>query len=348
MNEVANNNSLYSEIRQIIEQARSSVFRAANFAMVQAYWNIGKRIVEEEQQGRERAAYGESLLKNLSEQLSHEFGKGFDESNLRYMRLFYNAFPICDALRHELSWTHFRLLLKVEKEEARQFYMIESANSQWSTRQLERQINSLLFERLTLSKDKDAILRLANEGQTIHQPNDLKKDPFVLEFTGLKPNTHFYEKDLEQALIDKLQDFLLELGKGFSFVARQQRITHENDHYYIDLVFYNYLLKCFVLIDLKTDKLTFQDIGQMDSYVRLWEDKMKVEGDNPTIGIILCTEKNETTVKYSLLKDSEQIFASRYKLYLPTEEELQNEMLRELQIIEQEKRLSNNLKTEMP
>jgi len=334
MKEIVFNSGLYTDIRQIIEQSRAAAYRAVNFAMVQTYWQIGKRIVEEEQQGNERAAYGESLLKNLSEKLSEEFGKGFDERNLRYMRLFFLTFPIWNALRSELSWTHYRQLLKVEKVEARKFYMVECANSHWSTRQLERQINSLLFERLALSKDKDGVLKLANEGQTIEHAADLIKDPFVLEFTGIKPNSHCYESNLEQALIDKLQEFMLELGKGFSFVARQHRITHDNDHYYIDLVFYNYLLKCFVLIDLKTNKLTFQDIGQMDSYVRLWEEKMKVEGDNPTIGIILCTEKNETTAKYSLLNGSEQIFATRYKLYLPTEKQLQDEIERQKQWFE--------------
>lgn len=253
------------------------------------------------------------------------------------MKQFYLRFSNFHSLRDELSWTHYRFLLKVEKPEARQFYMNECANSNWSTRQLERQINSLLFDRLSLSKDKADVMRMANEGQMIERPIDLIKDPLVLEFTGLKPNVHFYEKELEQVLIDKLQEFMLELGKGFAFVARQFRISHDNDNYYIDLVFYNYLLKCFVLIDLKTDKLTFQDIGQMDSYVRLWEEKMKVEGDNPTIGIILCTEKNEATVKYSLLKDSEQIFASRYQLYLPTEKQLKDEIEREIQLIAREK-----------
>ncbi len=219
--------------------------------------------------------------------------------------------------------------------------MNEAANNNWTTRQLERQINTELFKRITKSKNKNEILELANKGIEIQKTQDIIKDPFVLEFTGLKPNANFYEKDLEQALIDKLQDFLLELGKGFSFVARQQRITHEGDHYFVDLVFYNYLLKCFVLIDLKVGKLTYQDIGQMDGYVRLYEEKLKPEGDNPTIGIILCAEKNDTTVKYSLLKDSEQIFASKYQLYFPTKEQFIQQIEREKDFYEQEKQLNN-------
>jgi len=336
MNAITEETTIYSDIKQILENARSSAYRAVNFAMVQAYWNIGKRIVEEEQQGKERAVYGENLIKNISDFLTKGFGKGFNISNIWYMRQFYLTFENLHALRGELSWTHYRLLLKIEKKDARSFYMIECAKSQWSTRQLERQINSLLFERLTLSKDKESVLQIANQGNIIQKASDLIKDPFVLEFAGLKPNVHFYEKELEQLLIDKLHVFLLELGKGFAFVARQQRITHENDHYYIDLVFYNFILKCFVLIDLKTDKLTFQDVGQMDSYVRLWEDKMKIDGDNPTIGLILCTQKNETTVKYSLLNGNEQIFAAHYKLYLPTEKELQEAIEHQKQIIEHE------------
>lgn len=218
--------------------------------------------------------------------------------------------------------------------------MNEAANSNWTTRQLERQINTELFKRISVSKDKNEILALANEGIETRKTQDIIKDPFVLEFTGIKPNSNFYEKDLEQALIDKLQDFLLELGKGFSFVARQQRITHEGDHYFVDLVFYNYLLKCFVLIDLKVGKLTYQDIGQMDGYVRLYEEKLKPVDDNPTIGIILCAEKNDTTVKYSLLKDSEQIFASKYQLYFPTKEELIEQIEKEKDYFEQEKKLN--------
>lgn len=326
--------STYQNIKEILEKARSTAYRAVNFAMVQAYWQIGRVIVEEEQKGEERAEYGKGLIKELSIKLTKDYGRGFDESNLRNMRIFYRTFPNCDALRHELTWTHYRLLFRVEREEARHFYMIEAVNNNWSTRELERQINSLLYERLALSKDKEKVLELSTKGHTIQEAKDIIKDPYVLEFLDLKENKNFLEKDLEQALIDKLQEFLLELGKGFSFVARQKRISVDGDHFYIDLVFYNYILKCFVLIDLKVGKLTHQDIGQMDFYVRYFEEEEKLEGDNPTIGLILCSSKNETMVKYTLLEESKQMFAAKYKLYLPTEEELKRELDKEREIIE--------------
>ena len=332
----------YQSIRAILEKARSTAYRAVNFAMVQAYWGIGRVIVEEEQRGAERAEYGKGLIKELSIRLTKDYGRGFDESNLRNMRLFYHTFPNCDALRHELSWTHYRLLLRIEKEEARNFYMLESVRNNWSTRELERQVNSLLYERLALSKDKEKVLELSTKGQVIQEPKDIIKDPYVLEFLDLKESRKFLEKDLEHALIDDLQAFLLELGKGFSFVARQGRITVDGDHYYIDLVFYNYVLKCFVLIDLKVGKLTHQDIGQMDFYVRYFEKEERLKGDNPTIGLILCSDKNETMVRYTLLEDGKQIFASKYKLYLPTEEELKEELERERRMLELEKRLEGN------
>jgi predicted nuclease of restriction endonuclease-like (RecB) superfamily len=329
----------YQSIRAIVEKARSTAYRAVNFAMVQAYWEIGRVIIEEEQRGAERAEYGKGLIKELSIRLTNDYGRGFDESNLRNMRLIYHTFPNCDALRHELSWTHYRLLLRVDKEEARNFYMLESVKNNWSTRELERQINSLLYERLALSKDREKVLELSTKGQVIQAPEDVIKDPYVLEFLDLKENRKFLEKDLEHALIDELQAFLLELGKGFSFVALQRRITVDGDHYYIDLVFYNYVLKCFVLIDLKVGKLTHQDIGQMDFYVRYFEKEERLVGDNPSIGLILCSDKNETMVRYTLLEDSKRIFASKYKLYLPTEEELKKELEREREMLEMEKRL---------
>jgi predicted nuclease of restriction endonuclease-like (RecB) superfamily len=329
----------YQSIKEILEKARSSAYRAVNFAMVQAYWEIGRVIVEEEQKGAERAKYGKALIKELSRRLTRDYGRGFTERNLWYMRDFYRTFPKVNALRAELTWTHYRLLLKVEKEEARNFYMLEAIENRWSTRELERQINSLLYERLALSKDRENVLELSTKGQVIQAPEDIIKDPYVLEFLDLKENMKFMEKDLEHALIDDLQAFLLELGKGFSFVARQRRITVDGDHYYIDLVFYNYILKCFVLIDLKVGKLMHQDIGQMDFYVRYFEKEEKIEGDNPSIGLILCSDKNETMVRYTLLEDSKQIFASKYKLYLPTEEELKTELEREREMLEMEKRL---------
>ena len=333
----------YQNIRAILEKARSTAYRAVNFAMVQAYWEIGRVIVEEEQKGAERAEYGKGLIKELSIRLTKDYGRGFDESNLRNMRLFYQTFPNCDALRHELSWTHYRLLFRIEKGEARNFYMLESVKNNWSTRELERQINSLLYERLALSKDREKVLELSTKGQVIQEPADIIKDPYVLEFLDLKESRNFLEKDLEHALIDKLQAFLLELGKGFSFVARQRRITVDGDHYYIDLVFYNYVLKCFVLIDLKVGKLTHRDIGQMDFYARYFEKEEKLDGDNPTIGLILCSDKNETMVRYTLLEDNKQIFASKYKLYLPTEEELKAELEREREMLEMERGLGADI-----
>ena len=330
---------VYQTIRTIIEEARNVSYQAVNFAMVKAYWDIGRVIVEEEQCGQARADYGTYLIKELSKKLSQNLGKGFDISNLKNMRQFYLVFPNGDALRRHLSWTHYRLIMRVDKKEARDFYMVETINNKWGTRELERQIHSLLFERLALSKDKNKILELSKEGQVIREGKDIIKDPYVLEFLGLKENKNYLEKDLEQALIDKLQSFLLELGKGFSFVARQKRITVGNDHFYIDLVFYNYILKCFFLIDLKIGKLSHKDIGQMDFYVRFFEKEEKQKGDNPTIGLILCSEKNETMVKYTVLEDSEKIYASKYKLYIPSEEELKNELNKERELLEMERKL---------
>lgn len=335
---------LYGNIKQVIEEARSSVYRAVNFAMVQAYWKIGRLIVEEEQKGKGRANYGQALLNELSKRLTKEFGQGFDASNLRNIRQFYIAFPIRDALRRELSWTHYRLLMRVEKEYARQFYMEEAIAGNWSTRSLERQINTLYYERMLASgnENRSLVKAEADTKTEMAQPRDIIKDPYVLEFLELTPNRKFYEKELEQSLIDKLQEFLLELGKGFSFVKRQYRINSETGkHFYADLVFYNYILKCFLIIDLKTDELTYQDIGQMDLYVRYFEENVKQENDNPTIGLILCTEKDQTIVKYSLLNESKQVFASKYKTYLPTEEELRIELERERQQIEMGKRLAD-------
>ncbi len=328
-------NEICKSIKTIIEQARNKAYRAINLAMVNAYWHIGRIIVEEEQKGKSRAGYGEALLSRLSKELIKEYGRGFDESNLRNMRLFYRCFSIRDALRHKLSWTHYRVLLRVENDNARNFYLNECINSNWSTRELERQINSLLYERLALNKNKTKIKLLSDKGQIIKKSSDIIKDPYVLEFLDIKENKEYFEKDIEKALINKLRQFLLELGRGFSFVERQKRITVDGDHYYVDLVFYNYILKCFVLIDLKVGKLTHQDIGQMDFYVRYFEEEVKQKADNPTIGIVLCSEKNEAMVKYTMLKDSKQIFASKYKLYLPNEKELKEELIRERKLLEQ-------------
>ncbi len=326
--------TVYENIRQILELARSTAYRAVNSAMVKAYWQIGKIIVQEEQQGNRRAEYGKALLIQLAEKLTREYGKGFTERNLRNIRSFYVLFPKWNAVRAELTWTHYRLLCTVEREDARKFYIHETINSNWNTRELERQINSLLFERIALSKDKQKIKELSARGQQIRKPEDIVKDPYVLEFLGLPDNNLFLEKDLEKMLLDKLNDFLLELGKGFSFVARQKRVTVNGDHFYVDLVFYNYILKCFFLVDLKIGKITHQDIGQMDFYVRYFEKEEKREGDNPSVGLILCSDKNEAMVKYTLLDNHKTIFASKYKLYLPSEAELKEELVQERGLIE--------------
>lgn len=334
----------YQNIRNLIVEARRKTWAAANTVMVQTYWHVGRMIVEEEQNGSARAVYGDKLLIQLSEQLSDEFGKGFEQRNLRSMRSFYLLFPKWNAVRSILSWTHYRLLLKVHNQTARDFYEKEAVDCQWSTRQLERQINSFYFERLLSSQDKKPVVQEAESGQPKFRPEDFIKDPYVWEWLGLEPGKSFLEKDLETALIQHLQDFLLELGKGFSFVARQKRISLDGKHFYIDLVFYNFILKCFFLADLKIGELEHQDIGQMDTYVRWVEQNMKVEGDNPTIGVILCSEKNEAIVKYSMLEESRQLFAAKYMLYLPTEEELARELEREIMIIRQELSLGQDPK----
>lgn len=323
MADIVKNTNFVSDIKALINEARQHVVRSVNTAMVITYWEIGRRIVEEEQNGSNRAEYGKYLILNLAEALTNEFGNGFNERNLRLMRQFYQSFPIRNALRSELSWTHYRQLMRVENEEARAFYLKEAAECAWSSRQLERQINSFYYQRLLASQNKEVVQHEAEQNNTSITPADVLKDPYILEFLDLKENKDYLEADLETALINRLQDFLLELGKGFSFVARQQRITTEaGKHYYVDLVFYNYLLKCFVLIDLKIGTLTPQDVGQMDLYVRLYEDQKRTDTDNPTIGIILCSQNDETVVKYSMLAESRQLFASQYKLYMPTEEEL--------------------------
>jgi predicted nuclease of restriction endonuclease-like (RecB) superfamily len=304
--------------------------------MVEAYWNIGKSIIEE-QGGNEKAEYGAGLLKELSKQMTHDFGKGFTVANLKNMRQFYLTFPNGYALRSELSWTHYRLLMRVENDNAREFYMQEAVKSGWSTRQLERQINTFFYERLLSSKNKEKVAAEVQTSETAKTPEDIIRDPYVLEFLGLNPNDDFYESDLEQALITHLQKFLLELGRGFSFVARQKRITFDGRHFWIDLVFYNYILKCFVLIDLKVGDLTHQDLGQMQMYVHYYERELMNEGDNPPIGIVLCADKSESVVKYTLPENETQIFASKYKLYLPSEEELLQELRREYRALENEK-----------
>ena len=334
--------SIYKEIKSILEQARNKVYKAANSTMVEAYWNIG-RVIVEKQGGNNKAEYGTALIKNLSKKMTKEFGKGFTVANLKNMRQFYLIFQKSYALRSELTWTHYRLLMRVENENARNFYIEECIKSNWSTRQLERQITTLFYERLLSSKDKEKVSKeIYKLEPQIKKAEDIIKDPYVLEFLGLSENTNFLEKNLEQALIDHLQKFLLELGRGFSFVARQKRITFDGRHFYIDLVFYNYLLKCFVLIDLKVGDLTHQDLGQMQMYVHYFEEEMMNEGDNPPIGIVLCADKSDSIVKYTLSKNETQVFASKYKAYLPSEEELLSEIRKEYNMLKQEEELGKD------
>lgn len=329
-------NTFYNDIRTILQQARNKAYSAVNYAMVEAYWSIGKRVVEEEQKGKGRAEYGANLIKNLSIALNAEFGKGFSIANLKNFRQFYLTFKDDQkgyTLCSQLSWSHIRLIMRLDNLKIREYYLKESKSQGWSVRQLQRNINSHYYERLLSSPDKENNSIVEKEN-----PRDFIKDPYVLEFLNLPENEELKESTIENSIINNLQAFLLEVGKGFSFVARQFRISTETSHFYIDLVFYNYILKCFVIIDLKTGKLTHQNIGQMDMYVRMFDDLKRSEDDNPTIGIILCSDKEDTVVRYSVLKDSEQLFASKYRLVLPTEEELKAELEREIQLIEEQQR----------
>lgn len=326
---------IYSEIKQTLMNSRDQAYSAVNSAMVQAYWQIGHIIVEHEQNGSLRAEYGKAVLQGLSEKLTEEFGKGFDVRNLRNMRSFYLTFPIRNALRSELTWTHYRALLRVENEAARKWYIDESIRSGWSSRQLERQISTLYYERLLSSRNKEPVISEADELLKTLGAENFIKDPYVLDFLDLKNYPALRETDLEQALIDKLQEFLLELGRGFCFVARQKLMRYEDEDFYLDLVFYHSILKCHVLIDLKIGKLSHGDVGQMDSYIRMFDALYKSDDDNPTIGIILCSQKNEAIVKYSVLNDAKQVFASKYSLTLPSAEELQREIEQERRRIEE-------------
>ena len=332
---------LIASLREVIQTARQQALRAVDVVQVRTCWSVGRHIVEFEQRGASRAAYGKRLLADLAESLTAEFGSGFDERNLRHMRAFYVVFPIWNALRSELSWTHYRSLLRVDDSAARVWYMNEAAAQNWNTRALDRQIGTLYYERLLASQDRQPVQEEADAqiSALIVTPRDFIRDPVMLEFLGLPNTGKLLESKLEDALIGNLQSFLLELGKGFAFIARQQRISAESQHFYIDLVFYNYLLKCFVLIDLKMGKLTHQDVGQMDMYVRMYDDLKRAEGDNPSVGLILCAERDEVVARYSVLHESEQLFASKYMLYLPTEAELRAEIAREQAAIEAARRL---------
>ena len=326
-------NAFFQEIAGLLREGRSKTYQAVNTAMVQTYWQIGRRIVMQEQQGKDRANYGDFLITNLSRYLGDSFGKGFSIANLRNFRQFYIVFPD-DSIRYtlcsELSWSHIRLIMRLENLKEREYYLSETHSQNWSVRVLERNIKSHYYQRL-LSTQKG--IAPSNVLSDLSDIADFIKDPYVFEFLGIEESVAGKESFFEKALIDSLQKFLLELGKGFSFVGRQFRISTETSHFYIDLVFYNYLLKCFVIIDLKTTKLSHQDIGQMDMYVRMFDDLKRGVDDNPTIGIILCSDKDETVVKYSVLKESSQLFASKYRTILPTEEELVAELDRERSVL---------------
>ncbi len=323
------------EVKSILATARQRIYMTAHFIMVEAYWSVGKRIIEQEQDGKERAEYAKYLLKRLASELTLEFDKGIDERELRKIRQFYSTFPIRDTLRPELTWSHYRSLIRVSNPKAREYYLHEAANQMWKTRTLDRNISTQYYERLALSQVKEPVKREMHEKTKDFEEDKLEfiKNPYLLEFIGIPKDVSYLETDLENALITHIQQFLLELGKGYAFVARQKMIRTETSEYYIDLVFYNYILNCFVLIDLKTNKITHQDVGQMDMYVRMFDELQKADKDNPTLGIILCSETDEDIAKYSIIKGHEQLFASKYKLYLPTEKELAVEIEREKKIL---------------
>lgn len=324
-----------SDIRTIILSARESAIRSVDTVRVQMYWKLGERIFIEEQKGQDRAEYGAYLLQNVALEIEKEFGSGFSVRQLERARQFYRTYPIATALRTQLNWYQYRLLIQIDDKDKREYYELESANNNWTGRELERQINSGLYERLLLSNDKKAVLEVARKERIPESPTEIIKDPMVLEFLGLRPEATYYEKDLERALITNLQAFLLELGNGFSFVARQKRILLEDDEFFADLVFYNRLLRCFVVIELKTHKITHEDIGQLQMYVNYYDRNEKAPDENPTIGILLCADKNDTLVKYTLPENNNTIMASKYQLYLPSEKQLAEQLKIELQELNQ-------------
>ena len=333
-------NNYINEIKKILKNARQKAYTAVNSAMVEAYWEIGRRIVEEEQSGRERAEYGKEIIKNLSKELTEEFGKGFGERNIRNIRQFYVLFSDYEkwkSLISKLTWTHIQKVLRVSDEKARIFYLTEAAENMWSVRTLDRNISTLYYNRIVASIDKKIVENEMQDKTKKLQAKEFIKNPVVLEFLDLPTSMSYTENELEKALIDDIQKFMMELGKGFAFVERQQYIRTENSDFYIDLVFYNYILKCFIIVELKTEKLTHQDIGQLDMYVRMYDDLKKQENDNPTIGLLLCTETDGTIIKYSVLNDNKNLFASKYVNYLPSEEELINEIERQKTLFESKK-----------
>lgn len=324
------NDNLLLEIKNLIANARETAVRSVDFQRTLLYWYIGERIFNEEQQGKERAEYGNYLIKYLSEQLTPEYGSGFSRRQLERYRQFYRTFPIASTLRTQLSWSHYKLLLGINNEDKREYYIAETVKNNWSVRQMERQINSQLFERLLLSNDKESVLAVARNEKLPTNPSEIIKDPMVLEFLGLRRESAYYEKDLEQAIITHLQDFLLELGNGFSFVSRQKRIHLEGDDFFIDLVFYNRILQCSIIFEIKTHKLTHEDLGQLQMYVNYYDRIEKLEHEKPTIGILLCADKNNAVVKFSLPETNKTILASQYELILPSEEQLLQEIRKEI------------------
>ena len=318
--------NILDDARKIIETARSNAVRSVDFSRVQMYWNIGRRIFEEEQQGKERADYGTYLIRNLAKELEPEYGSGFSVRQLEQSRQFYRTYPIANTLRSQLNWSQYRRLVQIEDPDKREYYELESVNNSWTARETERQINSMLYERLLLSNDKESVLAVARHQRIPESPTEVIKDPMVLEFLGLERRASYYEKDLESAIISHIAEFLLEMGKGFSFVARQKRILLEDDEFFADLVFYNRLLRCFVVVELKTGKLTHQDLGQLQMYVNYYDRCEKQEDENPTIGILLCSDKNDTVVRMALPENNTTILASKYQLYLPTTEQLVKEI----------------------
>lgn len=320
------NQDLLDDIKGIINNARQNALRSVDFCRVQMYWNIGKRIFEEEQNGKERADYGTYLLKNLATELVPEYGSGFSVRQLEQSRQFYRTYPIANSLRSQLNWTQYRRLIQIEDPDKREYYELESVNNNWTARETERQINSQLYERLLLSNDKESVLAVARKQRIPQTPQEIIKEPMILEFLGLERKAEYYEKDLESAIISHITDFLLEMGNGFSFVARQKRILLEDDEFFIDLVFYNRLLRCFVIIELKNDKLTHQDLGQLQMYVNYYDRCVKLPDEHPTIGILLGTSKNDTVVKMTLPEDNKTILANEYQLYLPTKTQLIKEI----------------------
>ena len=337
MNETpTSKDKLLRDIRDIIDAARMQAVRSVDFSRVQMYWQMGKRIFEEEQHGKDRADYGTYLIKRLAQQLQPEYGSGFSYRQLAFCRQFYRLYPIANALRSQLNWTQYRMLIQIDDPDKRMYYEWESVNNNWTAREMERQINSQLYERLLLSNDKETVLAVARKERMPQSPLEIIKDPMYLEFLGLERKATYYEKDLESAIITHLQHFMLELGQGFTFVARQKRILLEDDEFFADLVFYNRLLRCFVVVELKTGKLTHQDLGQLQMYVNYYDRVEKTKEENPTIGILLCTNKNDTAVRMALPENNTTILASEYKLYLPTQTQLINEVNSVRKIVEQQ------------